>query len=266
MPSAAVVAKNATTAADGKIYNVDYYNLDMIISIGYRVNSVIATRFRQWATQTLKEFMVKGFVMDDERLENNERIHKNNYFDELLERVRKIRTSEKLMYDKVKDLFLQTSYDYSSNSQEAKDFYATIQNKFHYAATGMTAAEIVYNRLDSDKENAGLLSFKGHSPTTEEAKIAKNYLLEDELKLLTLISNLFLDFAEIQIAVKRRLYMKDWITKLDEMLKTSDLKILQDKGKISRELVETKVKGEMEKYREKISVENAKQIETKIIN
>lgn len=258
-----VVAKNATTANDGKIYQVDYYNLDVIISIGYRVNSVVATKFRQWATKILKEYMIKGFAMDDERLENSPRIKQKGYFEELKERVDRIRTSEALMYEQVRDLFKETSWDYSSNAPEVKEFYSSIQNKFHYAVSGMTAAELVVDRISADKESAGLIHYKGKQPTTDEAKVAKNYLLENELKLLTLISKMFLDFADIQIARERKISMADWIKKLDELLKINDFEILQGKGKVSRKQMEEKVKAEMEKYRLRIAAENAKQIGVK---
>lgn len=228
---------------------ITYYNLDMIISIGYRVNSAIATRFRQWATQTLKEYIVKGFVMDDERLEKNERLQKAGYFDELLERIRKIRTSEKLFYEKVRLIFSETSYDYDSKSDAAKEFYATIQNKFHYAVTGKTAAELIVDRISAKKENAGLTVFKGHQPTTDEAKTAKNYLDENELRQLYLISEQFLSFAELQIQRKRMMYMSDWLEKLDDMLRRNDFEVLMDRGKISHKAMEEKVKAEMEKYR-----------------
>lgn len=258
-----VVAKNATTANDGKIYQVDYYNLDMIISIGYRVNSSVATKFRQWATKILKEYIIKGFAMDDERLENSPRIKQKGYFEELKERVDRIRTSEALMYEQVRDLFKETSWDYSSNAPEVKEFYSSIQNKFHYAVSGMTAAELVVDRISADKEGAGLIHYKGQQPTTDEAKVAKNYLFENELKLLTLISKMFLDFADIQIARERKISMADWVKKLDELLKINDFEILQGKGKVSRKQMEEKVKAEMEKYRLRIATENAKQIEVK---
>lgn len=258
-----VVAKNATTANDGKIYQVDYYNLDVIISIGYRVNSVVATKFRQWATKILKEYMIKGFAMDDERLENSPRIKQKGYFEELKERVDRIRTSEALMYEQVKDLFKETSWDYYSNAPEVKEFYSSIQNKFHYAVSGKTAAELVVDRISADKESAGLTHHKGKQPTTDEAKVAKNYLLVNELKLLTLISKMFLDFADIQIARERKISMADWMKKLDELLKINDFEILQGKGKVSRKQMEEKVKAEMEKYRLRIAAENAKQIEVK---
>ncbi len=237
-----------------------YYNLDMIISVGYRVNSAIATRFRQWATQTLKEYIVKGFVMDDERLEKNERIQKAGYFDELLERIRKIRTSEKLFYEKVRLIFSETSYDYDSRSDAAKEFYATIQNKFHYAVTGKTAAELIVDRISAQKNNAGLTVFKGHKPTTDEAKTAKNYLDENELRQLYLISEQFLSFAELQIQRKRMMYMANWSEKLDDMLRRNDFEVLMDKGKVSHNMMEEKVKAEMEKYRQLLELDKPKEI------
>lgn len=237
-----------------------YYNLDMIISVGYRVNSAIATRFRQWATQTLKEYIVKGFVMDDERLEKNERIQKSGYFDELLERIRKIRVSEKLFYEKVKLIFSETSYDYDSKSDAAKEFYATIQNKFHYAVTGKTAAEIIVDRIDAQKNNAGLTVFKGNQPTTDEAKTAKNYLDENELRQLYLISEQFISFAELQIQRKRMMYMADWADKLDDMLRHNDFEVLMDKGKVSHKIMEEKVRAEMARYRQLLESDESKKL------
>lgn len=237
-----------------------YYNLDLIISVGYRVNSVVATRFRQWATQTLKEYIVKGFVMDDERLENNTRIQKAGYFDDLLERIRKIRASEKLFYEKVKLIFSETSYDYDSKSDAAKDFYAAIQNKFHYAVTGKTAAELIVDRISAGKDNAGLTVFKGDQPTTDEAKTAKNYLDENEIRQLYLISEQFLSFAELQIQRKRMMYMADWAERLDDMLRRNDFEVLMGKGKVSHRDMEEKVKEEMEKYRQMMGTGGIKRL------
>lgn len=260
----ATLSKMEIVQMEGKrnvIRKLDHYNLDMIISVGYRVNSSIATRFRQWATQTLKEYIVKGFVMDDERLENNERIQKEGYFDELLERIRKIRTSEKLFYEKVKLIFSETSYDYDSKSDSAKEFYATIQNKFHFAVTGKTAAELIVDRISADKENAGLTVFKGSQPTTGEAKTAKNYLDENELRQLYLISEQFLSFAELQIQRKLMMHMADWAVKLDEMLRHNDFEVLIDKGKVSHEAMKEKVKEEMEKYQKIIEATEIKRLD-----
>lgn len=259
----ATLSKMETVQIEGKrqvTRNLEHYNLDMIISVGYRVNSSIATRFRQWATQTLKEYIVKGFVMDDERLEKNERIQKAGYFDELLERIRKIRTSEKLFYEKVRLIFSETSYDYDSKSDAAKEFYATIQNKFHYAVTGKTAAELIVDRISSQKDNAGLTVFKGHQPTTDEAKTAKNYLDENELRQLYLLSEQFLSFAELQIQRKRMMYMSDWAERLDDMLRRNDFEVLGNKGKVSHKAMEEKVKAEMEKYRRFMEVDEGKRL------
>lgn len=244
-------AKNAQVQTEGKrevTREIDRYNLDMILSVGYRVNSSVATRFRQWATQTLKEYIIKGFVMDDERMENSGHIRESGYFDELLERVRKIRTSEKMFYEKVKNIFSATSYDYDSKSSQAKEFYATVQNKFHFAVTGKTAAELVVDRIDGEKRNAGLTVFKGEYPRLDEAIIAKNYMDEDELRQLYLISEQFLSFAELQIHKKRMMYMNDWLANLDGMLTLNKLAVLTGKGSISHDEMEGRVKVEMQRY------------------
>jgi len=196
-----VCRKFQHTAADGKKYSVNFYNLDVIISVGYRVSSLRGTQFRIWATQRLKEYIIKGFVMDDERLENGGT--KNNYFKELLERVRKIRSSEKNLYEKVRDIFA-TSIDYNSSDEQAKEFYANIQNKFHYAIVGQTAAEIVVNRIDGQKENLGLTNWKGVEIKRKDAEIAKNYMLEKELRQLYLIVEQFLSFSELRIEREKR--------------------------------------------------------------
>lgn len=230
-------------------YPVQHYSLDMIISVGYRINSAVATRFRQWATQTLKEYMVKGFAMDDKRLaEGGNSFAGRGYFDELLERVRTIRTSERLFYEKVKEVFSATSYDYASGSDEAKAFYATVQNKFHFAVTGHTAAEIIAKRIDSSKPRAGLTVVKGEQPTVAEARVAKNYMLEDELRRLYLISEQFLSFAELKVQTKKTMTMAEWRTKLDDMLALNDLAVLRDKGSMSHDQMEKKVRAELKKY------------------
>lgn len=242
------VNEKFTVVENGRRYKIQYYNLDVIISVGYRVNSTIATRFRQWATQSLKEYMVKGFVMDDKRLAEGNTFAGNDYFDELTERVRRIRTSERRFYQKVQAVFSETSYDYDSKSPDAQDFYATIQNKFHYAVTGKTAAELITSRISSQKPNVGLTVFDGPKPTVAEAKVAKNYMIEDELRRLYLISEQFLSFAELQMSNKSTMLMKDWRQKLDEMLALNDLKILRGKGQVSHAEVEHKVKQKMAKY------------------
>jgi hypothetical protein len=224
---------------------IQMYNLDAIISLGYRVNSIRGTQFRIWATQRLKEYIIKGFVMDDERLAEG-RVHKT-YFEEFEERIRKIRTSEANFYQKVRDVFA-TSADYNPKLDYAKQFFATVQNKFHYAITGLTATEIVSKRIDSKKKNLGLTNWKGEVITREQAEIAKNYLEELELKRLNLLVEQFLSFAELQSVEKRVMYMKNWIQKLDSFLVLNDKKILGDSGNMSRKIMEQKVRGELERF------------------
>ncbi|MFA7044457.1 MAG: RhuM family protein [Bacteroidales bacterium] len=243
-----VTEEYSTTASDGKNYIVKHYNLDAIISVGYRINSLRGTQFRIWATQKLKEYIVKGFVMDDERLAEG-RV-KKTYFEEWEERIRRIRTSEANFYQKVRDVFA-TSADYNPKTDYAKLFYATVQNKFHYAITGLTAAEIVNNRIDSRKKNLGLTNWKGKIITREQAQVAKNYLEELELKRLNLLVEQFLSFAELQSIEQRIMYMKDWIKKLDDFLILNDKKILQSSGNVSHLEMEKKVRGELERYNRK---------------
>ena len=222
-----------------------HYNLDIIISVGYRVKSLRGTQFRIWATQKLREYMVKGFVMDDERLAEGG--VKKGFFEEWLERVRRIRTSERNLYDKVKDIFA-TSVDYDSKTDMTREFYATMQNKFHYAITGSTAAELVVNRISGKKENLGMTNWKGAAPTRKEAEVAKNYMLETELRQLYLLVEQFLSFAEFQIERKNIMHMKDWVAYLHEMLKANKLKVLSGRGKISHDEMEEIVKRELEKF------------------
>ena len=224
---------------------VVFYNLDMIISVGYRINSLRGTQFRIWATQKLREYIVKGFVMDDERL--SEGGVKKEFFAELLERVRKIRASEKNLYEKVKDIFA-TSVDYDPKTDFTKEFYATMQNKFHYAITGNTAAELVVKRISGKKENLGMTNWKGATPTRKEAEVAKNYMRETELRQLYLLVEQFLSFAEFQIERKNIMHMKDWVSYLHEMLKANRLEVLSGKGKISHEKMEKVVKMELRKF------------------
>jgi hypothetical protein len=237
------------TGSDGKEYNVKYYNLDVIISVGYRVKSHRGTQFRIWATKQLKEYIIKGFVMNDERLEADAGTERARYFDELLERVRKIRSSEQNLYQKVRDIFA-TSIDYNPQIEHAKDFFATVQNKFHFAITGNTAAELIVERVDADKPNMGLTNWKGGAVKTEDAKIAKNYMIEKELRQLYLIVEQFLAFAELQIERERPMYMKDWKGKLDDFLKLNEMEILQGTGKVSKKDMEKVVKAEMKKFRD----------------
>jgi hypothetical protein len=225
--------------------DVVFYNLDMIISVGYRINSLRGTQFRIWATQKLREYIVKGFVMDDERLAEGG--VKKGFFEEWLERVRKIRSSERNLYEKVKDIFA-TSVDYDLKTDFTKEFYATMQNKFHYAITGNTAAELVASRISGEKENLGMTNWKGATPTRKEAEVAKNYMLETELRQLYLLVEQFLSFAEFQIERKNIMHMKDWVKYLHEMLKANKLEVLSDKGKISHEKMEKIVKEELKKF------------------
>jgi hypothetical protein len=245
-----VVANFATTASDGKTYNVTHYNLDMIISVGYRVNSRRGTQFRIWATQKLRDYIVKGFVMDDKRLAEGQ----SNYFDELLERIRAIRTSEHNFYDKVKAVFL-TSIDYSSQTESAYEFYATVQNKFHYAIHGHTAAELIAERIDSTKDNMGLTNWKGKVLTRQDAQIAKNYLTYNELIRLHFLAEQFLAFAEMRAFEQKPMYMRDWLKKLDGFIKLNDSPLLTHSGKVSRKEMENKVRRELEKYRERLQPE-----------
>lgn len=224
-----VVAKNATTASDGKTYQVDYYNLDVIISVGYRVKSIQGTRFRQWATLRLKEYIVKGFTMDDERLKN---VGGGNYWKELLDRIRDIRSSEKVMYRQVLDLYA-TATDYDPNSEQSLTFFKIVQNKLHYAAHGNTASEVVFLRVDSDKPFAGLTNFKGDQPTQAEAMIAKNFLEEKELKVLNNLVSAYFDLAELNAIDEREMRMADYVTELDNILTSTGRKVLNNAGKIS---------------------------------
>ena len=228
-----VVKDFLTTATDGKDYTVNHYNLDLIISVGYRVKSSIATAFRQWATIRLREYIVKGFVMDDERLKNPDLPF--DYFEELTRRIADIRTSEKRFYRKITDIYA-TSVDYDPTDKQSILFFKTVQNKVHYAITGSTAAEIVASRVDSKKPNVGLTNFRGSKPTREEVLIAKNYLSEQELLVLNNLVEQYLVFAEGQAIQRVPMYMKDWINKLHGFLQLNNKNILQDAGKVSHKL------------------------------
>lgn len=243
-----VCRKSQHTAADGKEYNVNFYNLDVIISVGYRVKSLRGTQFRIWATQKLKEYIVKGFVMDDERL--SEGRVKKTYFEEWEERIRRIRTSEANFYQKVRDVFA-TSVDYNPKTDYAQNFFATVQNKFHFAITGLTAAEIIAKRIDSKKENLGLTNWKGKIVTREQAQIAKNYLAELELKRLNLLVEQFLSFAELQSVEQRVMHMKNWIEKLDGFLVLNEKEILKNSGNVSHFEMEKIVREKLEEYNRK---------------
>lgn len=244
----ATVAKIATVQQEGErtiTRDVEYYNLDVIISVGYRVKSHRGTQFRIWATGTLREFLVKGFVLNDARLEGSER----NYFEELVERVRRIRTSEQQFYRKVLDIFA-TSIDYDPKAAQAQEFFATVQNKFHYAIHGRTAAELITERVNSQSPAMGLTNWSGQVVTAKEARIAKNYLHELELKRLNLLVEQFLVYAELQAVEKRPMYMQQWVDKLDDFLRFNEKAVLQGKGKVSRQDMETKVREELQRYLE----------------
>lgn len=262
-----VVRKFRTTASDGKSYNVAYYNLDMIISLGYRVKSIVATRFRRWATEHLKEYMVKGFTMDDERLKN---LGGGNYWKELLDRIRDIRSSEKVMYRQVLDLYA-TSVDYNPKSSESIAFFKMVQNKLHYATHGHTAAEVIYERADADKPFMGLTAFSGDFPTAKDIGVAKNYLTEDELKVLNNIVSGYFDFAEIQAMRHNPMYMSDYVDHLDNLLKATGENLLSDAGKVSHAQALEKAKSEYQKYQvqnlspvEESYLQNIKQIEKEV--
>lgn len=246
----AVCREFRRTGTDGKEYTVKHYNLDVIISVGYRVKSLRGTQFRIWATQRLKEYIVKGFTLDDERLKQGGQ--KARYFQELLQRIRDIRSSERNFYQKVTDIYA-TSIDYRKDDKLTEEFFATVQNKIHYAVHGHTAAEIILKRADSRKPLMGLTSFKGNYITAQDTKVAKNYLSEDELKQLNLIVSLYLDFAELQATRGRLMKMKDWIAKLDEFLKLSERKLLIDAGSVSAEEAAQKAEEEFAKFRKERS-------------
>ncbi|MBO4943389.1 MAG: virulence RhuM family protein [Muribaculaceae bacterium] len=242
-----VVAENATTASDGKNYVVAYYNLDMIISVGYRVNSHRGVQFRQWATQVLKEYMIKGFVLNDDLLKN---AGQGNYFDELLARIRDIRSSEKVFYRKVLEIYA-LSIDYDPRTSITQQFFKTVQNKMHFAAHGYTAAEVIYDRANAENDFMGLITWRGAMPTKHEAEIAKNYLSEEEVDMLNRIVNLYLDFAELQAKSHVPMYMKDWIQKLDDFLRLSGKELLNHAGSVSAEVAKLKANEEYDKFHER---------------
>ena len=239
------------TAEDGKNYNTKFYNLDAIISVGYRVNSSQATQFRIWATERLKEYIIKGFTMDDERLKNPEQPFGKDYFEEQLARIRDIRSSERRFYQKITDIYAQCSADYKADAATTKTFFATVQNKLHWAIAGNTAAEIIYNRVDSSKENLGLTNWK-NAPNGKIRKpdvgIAKNYLSQTELNYLNRIVTLYLDYADLQAQKGIIMYMTDWVEKLNAFLQFNDMQILQDAGKISHEVAVALAEKEYNKY------------------
>lgn len=242
-----VWAKFAYTAADGKDYNVDYYNLDVIISVGYRVKSVRGTQFRIWATGILKEYMKKGFAMDDERLKGN---GGGSYWKELLDRIRDIRSSEKVLYRQVLDLYA-TSVDYNPNSEDSIRFFKIVQNKLHFAAHGHTAAEVIYERADAEKPFMGLTTFSGELPALKDISIAKNYLQESELRVLNNLVSGYFDLAEINAIEHRPMYMSDYVQQLDSVLSSGNRQLLQTSGTVSHKQAVEKAKTEYRKYQEK---------------
>ena len=225
---------------------ISHYNLDMIIAVGYRVKSQVATRFRQWATAHLHEFIQKGFTLDDNRLKGN----RSRYFRELLQRIRDIRSSERNLYQQVTDIFI-TSIDYDPNANLTRQFFASVQNKLHYAAHHHTAAEVIYERVDANKPMVGMTNFKGSYITKDDVQVAKNYLTEQELTYLNLLVSQYLDFAEIQALQQVPMRMQEWIEKLDELMKLSGRQLLVGKGTVSHEDAKQKAVAEFEKYRQK---------------
>ncbi|HAS6630201.1 MULTISPECIES: virulence RhuM family protein [Vibrionaceae] len=246
-----VVRLYRTTAADGKSYNVQYFSLPLVLAVGYRVRSSRGTQFRQWATQTLEEYLIKGFAMDDERLKNPPVGHSAvpDYFDEMLERIRDIRASERRVYLRVKEIFTMAA-DYEPSNQETNRFFQTIQNKLHYACTHMTAAELIASRVDASKPDMGLTSFKGDEVRKTDVTIAKNYLREDEIKELNRIVNMWLDFAEDQALRRKQVFLQDWADKLDQFLSFNDRDVLSGAGKISKKDADNKAKLEFDRFAE----------------
>lgn len=240
-----VVAKNATTATDGKTYLVDYYNLDLIISVGYRVNSHRGTQFRIWATQRLREYLIKGFTLDDERLK---RAGQMNYFDELLARIRDIRSSEKVFYQKVKDIYA-TSIDYDPNHDQTLEFFKIVQNKLLWAVSQQTAAEIIAGRANAEKPNMGLATWTGAKVRKGDVTIAKNYLNEEEISALNLLVEQYLAFAEAQAQQRKPMYMKDWIKRLNDILTINEREVLEHAGRIRKELADEVAGKEYEKFK-----------------
>ncbi len=233
-----------TTANDGKKYNILHYNLDAIIAVGYRINSKKATEFRIWATKVLKEYLIKGFTLNDERLKNN---GESTYFEELLDRIREIRASEKVFWRKILDIY-STAIDYDPKDKLSINFFKTVQNKMHYATHGHTAAEIIFTRVDSKKDYIGFTNFKGDYPTRSEVEIAKNYLTEEEINILNRMVSAYLDIAEINALDRHPMTMQDWINELDTFLKMTRKDILKGNGTISHEEALKKAHAEYDKY------------------
>lgn len=242
-----VVRNFRTTAADGKEYLVSHYNLDMVIALGYRVRTIIATRFRQWATERLKEYIIKGFTLDDERLK---KLGGGSYWKELLERIRDIRATEKVLYRQILEIYA-TSIDYDPRAQVSQDFFKKVQNKIHYAIHGHTAAELIVERADAEKDFMGLLTFKGNHPTLIEAKTAKNYLNEKELRAMGQLVSGYLDFAERQAEREQVMTMNDWAAYLDRILTMSGEQLLQGSGSVSHEQAMEHATTEYRKYKQR---------------
>ena len=262
-----VCRKSQHTAEDGKIYSVNFYNLDVIISVGYRIKSQRGTRFRQWATERLREYIVQGFTMNDEFLKNN---GGGKYWYELLDRIRDIRSSEKVLYRQVLDLYA-TSLDYNSKALESIKFFKIVQNKLHYAAHGNTAAEVIIKRANAGKPFMGLLSFSNGGVSKKDIVIAKNYLDEKELKVLNNIVSAFFDLAEVRVMEHKPMYMKDWIAQLDNLINVFDKKVLTEAGSVSHAEALKKAEAEYKKFQaktlspvEKAYLENIKLLEKKV--
>lgn len=251
LDSNSVAEEISATAADGKNYKTKFYNLDAIIAVGYRVNSYEATQFRIWATKTLREFIIKGFVLDDERLKQGKRFGKD-YFDELLERIREIRASERRFYLKITDIYEQCSVDYKKDAEITQKFFKTVQNKLHFAISGKTAAQIITERASADKPNMGLQTWK-NAPSGKILKgdigIAKNYLIEKEIKELERVVTMYLDFAELQASRQIPMKMADWVSRLDAFLQFNEYQILKDAGKVSHEVALKLAEKEYDKFR-----------------
>ena len=246
-----VTQKIRVTASDGKNYNTNFYSLDAIIAVGYRVNSKEATDFRIWATNTLKEYIKKGFVVNSEMLKNGPKFGKD-YFDELLVKIKEIRASERRFYQKITDIYKECSYDYDKNSEITQEFYKNVQNKLHYAITGMTAPEIIYNRVDSKKKNMGLTTWK-NAPDGKiletDVTVAKNYLSQEEITELNNLVSMYLDYAERQVKLGKIISMQEWKEKLEVFLKVNEYNILKDNGKIKKEIADKLALDEYKKYR-----------------
>jgi hypothetical protein len=261
----AVCANYARTAADGKTYQTVYYNLDVIISVGYRVKSQRGTQFRIWATQRLREYIVKGFTMDDERLKNPPGKGQVDYFDELLERIRDIRASERRVYLRVREI-LALAADYEATEPETQVFFQTIQNQLHFAATGKTAAELIAERADAAQPNMGLTSWRGGVVRKGDVIVAKNYLREGEIEELNRLVVMFLDFAEDQARRRKQIFLQNWVTRLHDFLNLNERAILPDSGKVSREEAHQRAEGEYERFAARRRAELEVQGEADLLN